>query len=58
MNFDLETLTTIIFALSLMSNGISVLVSKTDTPLDDLWWARIYPYLEKAALIFGKAKDK
>ena len=55
MSIDLETAVQLMGAFSLIA---SVIVSMTETPLDDRWWARIYPYLEKAALIFGKAKDK
>lgn len=53
-----EFIAQIALILSLLSNAITVFVSLTETPKDNAVWAKIYPWIEKAGLIFGKAKDK
>ena len=35
----------------------SVIVATTDTPKDDLLWAKCYKYIEVFALAIGKAKQ-
>jgi hypothetical protein len=36
----------------------SAITATTKTPKDDLWWAKVYKFIETMGMVVGRAKDK
>ncbi|MEM6602524.1 MAG: hypothetical protein AAF621_00585 [Pseudomonadota bacterium] len=58
MDFNTETLLTLWDIFQNIVIGASLFVGLTKTPKDDEFMGKVYPWVEKAALIFGRAKER
>ena len=54
----METIVTIISAVTLIVTISSLIAASTPTPKDDVWIGKLYKLVDLLALNIGKAKDK
>ena len=50
--------TTVLAALAGIHAAASAICALTPTPRDDAWLAKYYRWLERAALLIGRAKER
>ena len=58
INWIIEHWVEILAALTSLVTVASTVTKFTTTPRDDEWCAKIYGWIEKIALVTGKAKQK